>query len=143
MKSIFTCDQSKYCSSKNIKWSTPFQFFSRISLVLLMTFALSFGLMAQTITIDGNPADWANFTSNGFFPTNAYARDANNTNDNQFTQGSKDGNDINTWAWSNGQINNKGDISNAGAILKNVGGQNILYFCGDRAVNNGDAAIGF
>ena len=106
----------------------------------LLLLNLSFNLSAQ-ITVDGNPFDWANFQTN--YPTNAYSQDANNTNDNQFTQGSKDGNALSTWAWTNGQTNNKGDISNAGALLTVESGHNMLAFCGDRAVNNGDAAIGF
>ncbi|MGZ3861555.1 MAG: hypothetical protein ACXVB3_14920, partial [Flavisolibacter sp.] len=108
------------------------------TLLLLSFFSLN--LPAQII-IDGHTSDWSGATYN------AYSHDANNTNDNQFTQGSKDGNAISSWAWSNGQTNNKGDITNGAAILgvETIGGQphNILYFAGDRAVNNGDAAIGF
>ncbi|HSR39743.1 MAG TPA: hypothetical protein VLL95_12590 [Phnomibacter sp.] len=111
------------------------------SLFALFAFFLLFAgksLQAQ-IVIDGKPGDWANFRTNTLYATNAYAKDANNTNDNQFTQGSKDGDAISAWRWSNGQTNNKGDISNAAAILIGTN----LYFSGDRAVNNGDAAIGF
>lgn len=109
-------------------------------LAYLFLCSLSFNLTAQ-VSIDGNPADWANFQAN--YPTSAYSHDANNSNDDQFTQGSKDGNALSTWAWTNGQTNNKGDISNAGALLTVENGHNMLAFCGDRAVNNGDAAIGF
>ncbi|MGZ3917264.1 MAG: hypothetical protein ACXVBN_11350, partial [Flavisolibacter sp.] len=76
------------------------------------------GASAQ-ITIDGHTSDWSGATYS------AYSHDANNTNDNQFTQGSKDGNAISSWAWSNGQTNNKGDITNGAAILgvETIGGQ--------------------
>jgi hypothetical protein len=104
---------------------------------MMMLILISSKLPAQVITIDGHTNDWSGKTYN------AYSHDANNTNDNQFTQGSKDGGAISSWAWSNGQTNNKGDITNGAAILGTEGGHNILYFAGDRAVNNGDAAIGF
>jgi hypothetical protein len=107
-----------------------------ISTLVLLTL-VSFNASAQVITIDGHTGDWSGKTYN------AYSHDANNSNDNQFTQGSKDGGAISSWAWSNGQTNNKGDITNGAAILGTEGGHNILYFAGDRAVNNGDAAIGF
>lgn len=107
------------------------------SLCALVVLSLvSFNLRAQ-ISIDGHASDWANKTYN------AYSHDANNSNDDQFTQGSKDGDAINSWHWSVGQTNNKGDITNAAAILGTENGHNIIYFAGDRAVNNGDAAIGF
>ncbi|MGN6164077.1 MAG: hypothetical protein ACTHOF_05990 [Flavisolibacter sp.] len=107
------------------------------SLCALVALSLvSFNLRAQ-ISIDGHASDWANKTYN------AYSHDANNSNDDQFTQGSKDGDAINSWHWSVGQTNNKGDITNAAAILGTENGHNIIYFAGDRAVNNGDAAIGF
>ena len=130
-----------YLTIKNL----PKQLFLKISgqlcnlkvlcALLLLSF-VSFNSSAQ-ITIDGHASDWANKTYN------AYSHDANNSNDDQFTQGSKDGDAINAWHWSIGQTNNKGDITNAAAILGTEGGHNIIYFAGDRAVNNGDAAIGF
>jgi hypothetical protein len=103
----------------------------------LLIFGLTpFSVFAQ-INIDGLTGDWSGKTYN------AYSHDKNNTDDNQFTQGSKDGDAISSWHWSNGQTNNKGDITNGAAILGTEGGHDILYFAGDRAVNNGDAAIGF
>ncbi len=146
MKSISTCEQSKNCSFRTIKWSRLFGVFCKLNLLLFLVFFTSFNLTAQ-ITVDGNPTDWANFRNNPLYATNAYSHDANNSNDNQFTQGSKDDMPISGWAWSNGSTNNKGDITNGAAILTSelVGGvaHNMLSFCGDRAVNNGDAAIGF
>jgi hypothetical protein len=114
---------------------------TRLLSTLVLLTLVSFNASAQVINIDGHTGDWSGKTYN------AYSHDANNSNDNQFTQGSKDGGAISSWAWSNGQTNNKGDITNGAAILgtEMVGGvsHNILYFAGDRAVNNGDAAIGF
>lgn len=107
---------------------------------LLFLALFSFNLSAQ-IVIDGQTNDWSGQAYN------AYSHDANSSNDNQFTQGSKDEMQISGWNWSNGSTNNKGDITNGAAILgtEMVSGQphNILYFAGDRFVNNGDAAIGF
>lgn len=142
MKTFFTYGQFNHCSSKTTRWQKLLRPAIRLSLLLLLAFTFSANLTAQ-INVDGNPADWANFQANPFYATNAYSHDANNSNDNQFTQGSKDGMQISGWNWSNGQTNNKGDITNAAATLTFEDGHNMLSFCGDRAVNNGDAAIGF
>jgi hypothetical protein len=111
-----------------------------LSLLVLLTLA-SLNLPAQVITIDGHTGDWSGKTYN------AYSHDKNNSADNQFTQGSKDETPISSLVWNDGSTNNKGDITNGAAILGTevIGGtsHNILYFAGDRAVNNGDAAIGF
>jgi hypothetical protein len=128
---IFEFNQQRF------RWTFCF----KLILPLLLFVLISLKPAAQVINIDGVASDWSGKTYN------AYSHDRNNSNDNQFTQGSKDGNAISSWAWSDGQTNNKGDITNAAAILgvEMVGGvaHNILYFAGDRAVNNGDAAIGF
>ncbi|MCC3158678.1 hypothetical protein LJ737_15635, partial [Hymenobacter sp. 15J16-1T3B] len=97
---------------------------------------------------DGNPADWANFQTPGtanYKPIRAYSLDVANAAsnlDNQFTNGSKDGDAISSWRWSLGNANAKGDITNAGAAL--TGTNNcVLRFFGDRTSDNGDASIGF
>jgi hypothetical protein len=116
---------------------------SSLFLTLLFLSGWSQGTCTGTITIDGHTSDWINFIT--CFPTHAYSNDRNNSDDNQFTQGSKDGNAITSWDWNDGQTNNKGDITNAAAVLYVDPGNShyILAFAGDRAVNNGDAAIGF
>ena len=106
-------------------------------LCTLLVLALFSSNLSAQIVINGQTSDWSNQTYN------AYSHDANSSNDNQFTQGSKDEMQISGWNWSNGSTNNKGDITNGAAILGVEGGHNILYFAGDRFVNNGDAAIGF
>ena len=131
---------------KNIQQKLSSRFFSgevynlKVFCTLLLSALFSFNLSAQ-IVINGLTGDWSGKTYN------AYSHDANSSNDNQFTQGSKDEMQISGWNWSNGSTNNKGDITNGAAILgtEMVGGQphNMLYFAGDRFVNNGDAAIGF
>jgi len=127
---------------KNIQQKLSSRLFSgevynlKVFCTLLLLGLFSFNLSAQ-IVINGQTNDWSGIVYN------AYSHDANNTNDNQFTQGSKDGMQISGWNWSNGQTNNKGDITNGAAVLGVESGHNILYFAGDRAVNNGDAAIGF
>ena len=107
--------------------------------LLLACSLFSARLRAQTITIDGNPSDWPTVLSNTPTYVTTFIRDANNTNDNQFTNGSQDPDLISKWSWSNGNTNDKGDISNAGAAL--IGSN--LYFFGDRTAVNGDAQIGF
>ena len=113
-------------------------------LVLLMSF-FSLNLFAQLPAsfCDGNPADWANFRNT--YPINGYTLDVANSGsnlDNQFTNGSKDGDQISTWRWVLGNANDKGDITNAAVAL--TGTNNcILRFAGDRTSDNGAASIGF
>ncbi len=107
-----------------------------------LTLVLSFCILqsnAQTITIDGNPADWPAVLSSGTIVAKTFKHDANNTNDDQFTGGSQDPDLISEWSWVLGNTNDKGDISNAGAALIGTN----LYFFGDRTAINGDAQIGF
>ncbi|MBF9141132.1 T9SS type A sorting domain-containing protein [Hymenobacter properus] len=118
----------------------------RLLLAVLVALLLGAGTATAQITADyhdGNPADWANFTT--IYPIHAYSLDLANAAgnvDNQFTQGSKDGNLLTDWHWSNGSANAKGDITNAGALL--TGPNNtIMRFFGDRTSDNGDASIGF
>lgn len=112
--------------------------------ILLLT-SISFNLSAQipSTFCDGNPADWANFRTT--YPINGYKLDpanATNNTDDQFTTGSKDGDQISAWRYSLGSANAKGDITNAGVAL--TGTNNcILRFFGDRTSDNGDASIGF
>lgn len=124
-------------NQQQFKWTSHL----KLLLPLVLFIFVSLKPAAQVITIDGHASDWSGKTYN------AYSHDRNNSNDNQFTQGAKDGDAIASWHWSDGQTNNKGDITNGAAILgtEMVGGvsHNFLYFAGDRAVNNGDAAIGF
>ena len=118
----------------------------RYLLVLLVLLGFRGGsAYGQTIDprCDGNPADWANFTTT--YPIHGYVLDKANASgnvDDQFTQGSKDGQQTTSWHWSNGSANAKGDITNAGVAL--TGTNNcVLRFFGDRTSNNGDASIGF
>jgi hypothetical protein len=124
-------------NQQQFKWTSHL----KLLLPLVLFIFVSLKPAAQVINIDGHAGDWAGKTYN------AYSHDRNNSSDNQFTQGAKDGDAIAAWHWSDGQTNNKGDITNAAAILgtEMVGGvsHNFIYFAGDRAVNNGDAAIGF
>jgi len=89
---------------------------------------------------DGNPADWANYTTTPDHPV-VYIKDAaNSMSDDQFTGGSMDPDEISDWHWVNGNTNDKTDITNAGAQL--VDGC-ILRVFADRTDNSGDASIGF
>ena len=109
------------------------------SIFLLVFFLFSSTASAQAFTLDGLPNDWPAILNNASNPTKVFVRDANSTNDNQFTNGARDPGLISTWIWSLGQTNDKGDISNAGAAL--IGTK--LCFFGDRTAINGDAQIGF
>jgi hypothetical protein len=118
----------------------------RIGSLTLLTFLfLSFKSFAQPIHVDGNPIDWTNFTTNypnGHAITHDVAN-ASNSTDDQFTNGAQDPDAISTWGWSLGNANNKGDITNAGALIYTYNNINYIAFCGDRTAINGDAAIGF
>ena len=106
----------------------------------LLCCALIFSFVTKAqITIDGDPSDWPAVLNSGSYTAKAFIRDANNSNDNSFTTGASDVGLISTWNWSLGSTNNKGDISNVGAVMI---GKN-LYFFGDRTAINGDAQIGF
>jgi hypothetical protein len=99
------------------------------------TINLTTGADAQT-----NANEWAAVLNNASITKKSLVHDNNNSNDSQFTTGSKDSNILPLgWEWTNGQTNNKGDISNAGAVILGE----YLYFFGDRASINGDAQIGF
>ena len=108
---------------------------------LLLNFSYT-SLFAQP-TIDGLATDWVNALNVGSNPSKGFKHDPFNINgqDDQWTQGSKDGASSiqDGWRWVFGNSNDKGDIGNAGAIK--VG--NLLYFFGDRASFSGDAQIGF
>ncbi|UYZ60856.1 T9SS type A sorting domain-containing protein [Hymenobacter latericus] len=99
---------------------------------------LSSTATAQSITIDGNPGDWPAVLNQPNY-VSSFKVDANNTGDDQFTNGSQDPDPISGWGWSLGNTNDKGDITNAGAAL--IGSK--LYFFGDRTAINGVAQIGF
>ncbi|RYY83671.1 MAG: hypothetical protein EOO15_20940 [Chitinophagaceae bacterium] len=114
-----------------------------LTLLLFSFFSTNLAAQIQLTYCDGNPEDWANFTT--AYPIHAYSLDVANAAsnaDNQFTGGSKDGSAISAWRWSVGNANAKGDITNAGAVL--TGTNNcVLRFFGDRTSDNGDASIGF
>lgn len=58
--------------------------------------------------------------------------------------GSKDINVLSAWTWTNGNVPDKDEITNAYAALINEGlNRTILYFGVDRFSNGGDAAMGF
>src|ERR1044072_9956852 len=119
------------------------QLLTRIIRNMLLLFVLSFSmtsLLAQTITVDGDPKDWPAVLNGSNAAAKTFLHDATNTNDDQFTQGSQDDNVLPTkWHWNRGSTNDKGDIQNTAVAL--IG--STLYFCGDRTAINGTAQIGF
>ncbi|WP_242121607.1 hypothetical protein, partial [Aestuariivivens sediminicola] len=120
--------------------------------------ALSFDFiwieLGEGLCIDGNPDDWPSVLNNvndygyeAVFIQDNTSDDGVSNNDTQFTEGSADVNIVNDpdaaipngWIWNLGNANNKGDISNGGAVL--IGDK--IFFFGDRIAINGDAQIGF
>ena len=60
-----------------------------------------------------------------------------------FTQGgSKDRNDVSQWRYTNGNVPDKDEITNAYAAQYSSGGDTLLYVGGDRLAINGSAFIG-
>ncbi len=116
------------------------RFKSITGLAVLMLFLLvSYQSSAQIVIGDNDISDWYAALENGAITAKVFVSDANDTNDSQFTNGAQDPDFISEWAWTYGQTNDKGDISNSGAVLLN----NRIYFFGDRTAINGDAQIGF
>ena len=125
-------------------FSLPRFFILPLFLSLLATLSSYAQTTPPTITVNGAPGDWpAVLRYTGY--TTGYKLDPNSSNDDSFTQGSKDTSPI-CQVGSGcltfdplGNTNNKGDITNTGAAL--IGTK--LYFFGDRVSINGDAQIGF
>lgn len=90
---------------------------------------------------DGLPGDWpAALSAAGPLGTHIVDRaNVSDNSDNQFTEGSQDPDLMSELTWNLGNVNDKTDITNAGAILDGC----YLRFFGDRTADNGDAAIGF
>ena len=116
---------------------------SLLTLLLLSMFSLDLSAQCPAgvvPTIDGDPSEWPcvlkSTTSN--IAGRAFRRDANQSDDDQWV-GSKDEQLVDLWAWKKGSTNQKGDLSNGGAVL--IGKR--LYFFGDRTAIVGDAQIGF
>ncbi|WP_387965162.1 hypothetical protein, partial [Geojedonia litorea] len=108
-----------------------------LAMVMLFLFSAN-QAEAQIIIGDNDISDWVAALDNPAYPAKVFKRDPNATDDSQFTTGSQDPDLISEWGWNLGQTNNKGDISNAGAVI--IGTR--LYFFGDRLAINGDAQIG-
>lgn len=109
----------------------------------------SAGVIASGFELEGNaiavvpnrPDDWDliyNGTSSPTFSTGVIT-DAPSTNDNYFTVGTKDLDDVSSWRHTLGSTPDKDDILHAGAAQ--YGTQ--LYFFGDRYAVSGTAQIGF
>src|SRR5690606_32223074 len=114
-----------------------FIFSVRTVIAAMITVLYGNMFFSQNITLDGKTDDWAAALNGN--PIKVYVRDANATNDDQFTNGASDPNLVSSWGWSLGNTNSKGDISNAAAVL--IGSR--IYFAADRTAINGDAAIAF
>jgi hypothetical protein len=93
---------------------------------------------AQTITIDGSPADWPAVLASGSIQFKTFIADPFNTSGDDVYGSGSDIIDVPGWSWTSASTNDKTDIENAGMAL--IG--NKLYFFGDRYANNGSASIG-
>lgn len=113
-------------------------FLKRLCYFLVILTSFYGFIFAQTITVDGDPSDWPAALNGNV--VKAFVHDRANVSDDTKFDASKDTEDTPLWDWSIGQVNDKGDITNAGAVLING---DELYFFGDRTAINGDAQIGF
>ena len=113
-------------------------FLKRLCYFLVILTSFYGFIFAQTITVDGDPSDWPAALNGNV--VKAFVHDRANVSDDNKFDASKDVEDTPLWDWSIGQVNDKGDITNAGAVLING---DELYFFGDRTAINGDAQIGF
>ena len=113
-------------------------FLKRLCYFLVVLTSFYGFVFAQTITVDGDPSDWPAALNGNV--VKAFVHDRANVSDDNKFDASKDVEDTPLWDWSIGQVNDKGDITNAGAVLING---DELYFFGDRTAINGDAQIGF
>ena len=113
-------------------------FLKRLCYFLVILTSFYGFIFAQTITVDGDPSDWPAALNGNM--VKAFVHDRANVSDDNKFDASKDVEDTPLWDWSIGQVNDKGDITNAGAVLING---DELYFFGDRTAINGDAQIGF
>lgn len=97
-------------------------------------------------TVDPVPAtlpdDW-NDIPGGTLHTSATTGIVHDGDPKVFSQGSKDLNDLNTWAWRSGSSPSKADIQNAYAAAYNDAGHLVVYFGADRLSTNGTVATGF
>lgn len=114
----------------------------RTAFILLLLFSPFFNnLYAQLASkyCDGSPTSWDNYRTT--YTTISYTHDVANAAtaiDDNFKQ-AKDVNDISNWTWWLKGANDKGDITNAGALLDG----DILSFFGDRTDVSGACNIGF
>ena len=110
---------------------------SSLSFIFVFVFFLQFTSFSQTISVDGNPSDWPAVLQNQ--PIATFEKDLPQSDDNQFTEGTKDFHNTNNMVWSLSPVGDKVNLVNAGAAI--IDGW--LYFFGDRTSSNGSAQIGF
>ncbi len=117
-------------------------------LFVMLVAALPANAAVDDVELDGNgydevdPADdWDVITSTGGSSVIATPVIPDPAGNNIFTTGgSKDIEDVSSWAWTEGSVPDKDEITNAMAALYTG---NKLYFAADRFANNGDASLGF
>src|SRR3989344_372164 len=139
--------------------------FSLLVAALLVAFSLSISVFAalpgSPLEVDGNSivdsaADWdividstCDTIETGGSVTKGTCVTDPTSGDQGFTSGSKDINDISTWAYATApgvQSHPKNNIVHAfGAIFTNGAGEQVLYYGMDRpaGANNGNATVGF
>ncbi|OGG47390.1 hypothetical protein A2671_01050, partial [Candidatus Kaiserbacteria bacterium RIFCSPHIGHO2_01_FULL_49_13] len=138
--------------------------FSLLVAALLVAFSLSISVFAalpgSPLEVDGNSivdsaADWdividstCDTIETGGSVTKGTCVTDPTSGDEGFTSGSKDINDISTWAYSTApgeQSPPKNNIVHAFGAVYAVGGEQLLYFGMDRpsGANNGNATVGF
>ena len=143
---------------------------TRKGLTLTWTAFFVFSLLLQNLTfaaapvaaavgsglfeLDGNavdnsgaalPDDWDRIgAGTGNADSSLFITDGFNLNDDIFTGGNtKDVDNISSWKWKAGSVQDKDDIENAFAAAYSSGGNTYVYFGLDRYQTSGDATAGF
>ena len=121
--------------------------FSRL-LFSLAFIVMGFNVNAQAPpnVTDGLPDGWPTVMTNYPYPYGSYVVDLqNDSNDDIWTEGSADVDDIGDWTTTTGTSNDKNDLKNTGAvtIYDPISLSNIIYFFADRYSNKGDSQLGY
>lgn len=87
----------------------------RLAIIFVFAFFLQLTAFSQTITVDGNPSDWPAVLMNQ--PIATFEKDLPQSNDNQFTEGTKDFHNTNNMVWSLSPVGDKVNLVNAGAAI--------------------------
>jgi uncharacterized repeat protein (TIGR01451 family)/fimbrial isopeptide formation D2 family protein len=139
--------------SLTLLWTALFLFSLALQSVQLATPAATLAAHLEGIfELDGNAddsaaagADWENGPEGSLDSFFAGAATEASANDSTYftTGGSKDENDIPSWAITTNAVPDKDELTDAYAAVYEKNGETWVYFGADRFDNDGDAQIGF